>query len=172
MNSELYFSKEVKLKSHFQFIVTGLVLITLVLGTISFVFAGSFKQDYARAYEAFKSAESRNKRAEIEQVAKTFNALAERNDAGILRANAYFWEAACYYYLKQYLWALQGFERVLIYNPIENKKEDARFKIIQCYVRLKWDKAARWEIERFKKDLWYSRHLKRIPRELRLLGKK
>ncbi len=130
------------------------------------VTAGAFAQDYDAAMAMYRVAKTK---AEYEAAAQRFQALAERKDAGLYKVNALYWLAECWYDLKQYLRALNGFERVLLF-PMSNKEADARFKVALCYARLGWVKGARWEFEQFLRDYPHSANASKARAELQRLN--
>ena len=123
-------------------------ILFLMLGWSSATIAGNFKEDYDRAYKSFEAAKSKS---EINEVANTFRILSKRKDAGILLANTYYWEGACWYRLGDYVRSLQKFEKVLTI-PLSYKEEAARYKVAACYMRLQEFETARWEYNRFLRD--------------------
>lgn len=140
-----------------------LILITLA-SSPQFLLA-AFQEDYSTAYKAFENAKSD---ADKRVVADNFIELSKRSDAGPLKGNTLYWAAECWYSTKEYMKALSGFERVLLL-PGSNKEEDARFKVAYCYMRLGWNDAAKWELQRFLKDFPSSRHVNRIQNALKEL---
>jgi len=147
------------------FIIFTVVILALTVA-VNHSFAG-FREDYNQAYQTYQAAKSR---AEIEASAEAFLKLAERNDAGALKSNSLYWAAECWYDLKDFLRALNGFEKVLIL-PKSNKEEAARYKVAVCYTRLGWDKSARWELNRFIRDYPSSSLVGRAKKELEGLSK-
>jgi len=118
--------------------------------------------EYNDVYQNYKSATTK---AEIEKAAQRFLALAERKDAGALKANSLYWAAECSYDLKEWLKALNGFEKVLLI-PGSNKEEAARFKVAVCYARLGETGSAKWEFNRFLRDYPSSSLVQRVKKEL------
>ena len=136
-----------------------LFLVMLLYGSS---LAGNFKQDYESAYNAYQKARSKT---EFMSAADRFRVLSERDDAGQYRANTLYWLAECYYDLKDYVQALNNFERVLLF-PQSNKEEAARYKVAVCYARLGWNKAAKWELSRFLRDYPESTLAEKARKEL------
>ncbi len=134
----------------------------MVLITSPIQLRADFRQDYDHAYQTYKAATTP---AEIRTAARTFQMLADRKDAGNLKVNSLYWLAECWYDLKEYLKALNCFERALLY-PMSNKEEAARFKVAVCYARLEWNEAARWELSRFLRDYPSSQLAGRVRQEL------
>ena len=146
-----------------------LVLSILILGLlfISHSAIADFRTDYNQVYQEYQASKTR---AEIETVAVKFLELADRDDAGSLKANTLYWAAECFYDVKNYLKALNCFEKVLVL-PQSNKEEAARYKVAACYARLAWNKAAKWEFDRFIRDYPASPLVAKARTELSKLGK-
>ncbi len=140
----------------------GLALASLLLSTS---LQASFQTDYDKALATFRSAKAH---ADYEAAASMFAALTSRKDAGSLQANSLFWLAECYYGLKDYVRALNCFERVLLL-PRSNKEEDSRYKVAVCYIKLGWNDAARWELTRFLRDYPASPKADLVRKELNKL---
>jgi TolA-binding protein len=150
-------------------ITIALKLLTLALVSLLSVqtsLAG-FQADYDKALATFRGAKVK---ADYEQAAAQFAALTQRKDAGSLQGNTIFWLAESYYGLKDYLRALNCFEKVLL-TPKSNKEEDARYKVAVCYVRLGWNDAAKWELTRFLRDFPSSSKVETVRKELTKLPK-
>ncbi len=124
------------------------LLAMLILLPVSDAAAGPFKQNYDRAYKAYQAAKSEK---DYTRVAGMFHELSKRNDAGILKANTFYWQGECCFRVKDFLQALQMFERVLVY-PLSYKEEHARYKVAACYEKLNRKKQAEWEFSRFLRD--------------------
>ncbi len=124
--------------------------------------AATFKQDYDRTFNAYKSATTK---IDFEAAAWQFQALAERDDAGQLKVNALYWQGECWYDIKEYAKALNCFDRVLLF-PNSSKEEGARYKVAVCYVRLGWNDAAEWELSRFMRDFPQSELVRKAREEL------
>jgi TolA-binding protein len=137
----------------------------LAIGTQAF--GADFSADYNLTYQEYQAAKTG---AQIETVADKFLKLADRDDSGALKANSIYWAAECYYDLKNYLKALNCFEKVLLL-PQSNKEEAARYKVAVCYARLGWTEAARWELNRFVRDFPSSSLAGKAKNELNSLGK-
>ncbi len=150
--------------SRFIIIFTAIILTLTV--AVNHSFAG-FREDYNQAYQTYQAAKSK---AKIKASAEAFLKLAGRNDAGALKSNSLYWAAECWYDLKDYLRALNSFEKVLIL-PKSNKEEAARYKVAVCYTRLGWVKAARWELNRFIRDYPSSSLVDKAKKELEGLAK-
>lgn len=110
--------------------------------------SAGFPEDYDKALKTFQSAKVKG---DYENAARLFTTLSLRKDAGTLYANTLYWLAESWYGLKEYVQALNGFEKVLLI-PRSNKEEAARFKVGVCYARLGWNESARWELSRFLRD--------------------
>lgn len=139
-----------------------LILTLSVLLFCTTAWAGGFQQDYDRALKAFQSSKSTS---DYQAAAKAFSALVERKDGGTLHPNCIYWLAECWYGLKSYAQALNGFERALLY-PKSNKEEACRYKVAICYVRLGWKEAAKWELSRFLRDYPKSNLAGSVKKEL------
>ena len=146
-------------------ILLSLTVFVLFLTVLIDPVCAGFRDDYNSTYKAYQSAKTA---AEYTRVAERFLKLSAREDAGLLRGNTFYWAAECWYAQKQYLHALNGFERVLLI-PQSNKEEAARFKVAMCYGRLGWEKCAKWEMNRFLRDYPSSSLVKLIRKELKKL---
>jgi TolA-binding protein len=133
---------------------------------VSNSFAG-INAEYNQAYQDYQASKTRE---EITKAAERFLELADREDAGALKANALYWAAECWYDLKEWLKALNAFERVLVI-PSSNKEEAARFKVAVSNARLGNIKSAKWEFERFLRDFPSSSLVERAKQELAELEK-
>ncbi len=123
------------------------LLITALFFHFSDALAG-FNEDYEKAVKTFQSAKSST---DYQTAIRLFTALADRKEGGALHANCIYWLAESWYGLKDYVKALNGFEKVLLI-PKSNKEEASRYKVGVCYVRLGWNDSARWELSRFLRD--------------------
>lgn len=141
-----------------------LILICFLLPSLS---SAGISAEYNQAYKSYQEAKTR---VEITKAAERFLELADRDDAGALKANALYWAAECWYDLKEWLKALNTFERVLV-TPGSNKEEAARFKVALSNVRLGNIESAKWELERFIRDFPSSSLIKRAGQELADLEK-
>ena len=133
-----------------------------------FIAAGlqaGIKEDYSKTYRSYEKAKTTS---QLRAIARQFQILSNRKDVGIYLANTLYWQAQCYYRMRQYLKALFLFERALLI-PDTNKEEDARLKVAFCYRDMKWKQDAKWEFERFLKDFPRSRHIKVVQKELKRL---
>ncbi|MBT3231797.1 MAG: tetratricopeptide repeat protein [Calditrichaeota bacterium] len=148
-------------------------LVLAVIFTLSFLnstlTAATFQDDYDNAYEQFSKL-GRTDPDQLKQIAGTFRKLSERSDAGKLKANAIYWEGQSLFMIGEYLQALQAFERVLV-NQNSFKEQDARFKVVQCQIRLKWRKSGKWELDRFVRDFPQSKLINVLKNELRRIEK-
>jgi TolA-binding protein len=135
------------------------LLIFCLLAGFGTVWAG-FPEDYDKALKVLQSATTK---AEFEASSRTFEELTQRSDAGALKANALYWLAEAWYGMRDYLKALNGFEKVMLY-PQSNKEEPSRFKVAACYARLGLTDSARWEFSRFLRD-YPSSNLVKIARD-------
>jgi len=151
-------------QKRFKYLFSVLCIVTMV-GVQAF--CADFKTDYNQTYQEYQAAKHRE---QIEAVAEKFLKLADRDDAEALKANTIYWAAECYYDLKNYLKALNCFEKVLILSQ-SNKEEAARYKVAVCYARLGWNEAARWELNRFVRDFPSSTLAGKAKSELGSLGK-
>lgn len=158
------------LKNQMIILILAVVIFTIGLGN-SLSFASTFKEDYDKAYELFSALSNEPQKAKLASVAVIFRELAKRNDAGKLKANALYWEGQCWFLSEDYLQALQVFERVLV-NQNSNKEQDARFKVVQCHIHLKWMESAKWEVNRFEQDFPESKLIPLLKGELRRIEKK
>jgi TolA-binding protein len=141
-----------------------LTVLYLTFGAVQAVHAG-FGADYNKVLKNFQSA----KRPEdYKAAALQFGLLAERKDAGMLQSNCFYWLGECWYELRDYVQALNCFEKVLIF-PKSNKEEAARYKVALCYVRLDWSDSARWELARFLRDFPASALVAVVKKELEKL---
>ncbi|MCF7809879.1 tetratricopeptide repeat protein [bacterium] len=141
------------------FILTCFVL-------VSRSFAG-INAEYNQAYQDYQESKTKE---EITRAAERFLELADRDDAGALKANALYWAAECWYDLKEWLKALNTFEKVLVI-PGSNKEEAARFKVAVSNARLGNIESAKWELERFLRDFPSSTLVDRARQELGELKK-
>ena len=146
--------------------VLVIILGASILSVPATTYAG-FQADYDRALKVFQSAKSN---ADYQAAIKAFSTLAERKDAGDLYANCLYWIAESWYGLKDYVQALNEFEKVLV-TPKSNKEEAARYKVAICYVRLDWEDSARWELSRFLRDFPASNLAGSVKKELDKLPK-
>jgi len=145
--------------------------LTLALLSSLTVFAAAradFRDDYDRAVAEYQKASNRSN---YEAVAARFMALSKRDDAGSLRDNVFYWLGESHYDLKDYLKALDCFERVLL-HPQTPKEESARFKVAVCYANLGWIEAAKWELSGFLRDYPASQLTQRARAELQNLTEK
>lgn len=145
--------------------IFNLILVVVLLCGTGTDSRAAFKDDYDRAYAELKELQNSTERSQIIDVADTFHDLSKRRDAGILLANCYYWEGQCWFLLKEYNRALQVFEKVMTV-PNNYKIRDGRFKVAQCYARLKNKKVAEWEFQRFKEEFPNSSHIQILEREL------
>lgn len=148
--------------------ISFIILIALCSGLFgSYLSAqeSSFKVDYDAALANYWKV---RQTIEIKEIAKTFQQLSSREDAGLLKANAFYWEGECWFRINDYLQALQAFERVLVITD-SYKEEAARYMVTSCYVRLGRTKAARWEAERFLRDYPKSDLRSALKKELKRL---
>ncbi len=144
------------------------LIIALILICSNQVYGGAFKDDYAQTYDFYQAAIEKKDNNLIRQAAEKFHVLTLREDAGSLGSNAQYWESQSWFAVKEYAKALQGFERVLL-DKGSNKEEAARFKVVHCYIRLKWQKEADWELKRFAKDYPQSKLLGTLRAEIKSL---
>jgi len=136
----------------------------VLLATLCFSSTASagFTQDYESALNTFRGAKAP---ADYQKAAKLFTTLADRKDAGDMAGNCLYWQAECWYGLKEYTKALSAFEKVLLL-PKSNKEEACRYKVAVCYVRLGMNDSARWELTRFLRDFPSSTLTTSAKREL------
>ncbi|NQT35718.1 tetratricopeptide repeat protein [bacterium] len=139
-------------------------LIICLSAGLNEMYAG-FRHDYTQAYKSYENAKNQ---AQLVASAERFLKLTERDDAGALKENCYYWAGECLYKLKKYHQALGSFERVML-MPGSNKEEAARFKAAMCYVKMENVKAARWELNRFLRDYPSSSLVKYVNNQLKKL---
>ncbi len=132
--------------------------------------AATFIEDYDKAYDQYSALSKKSDRSQLTQTAMTFRELTKRKYTGKLKANPIYWEGQCLFLLGEYLHALQTFERVLV-NHNSYKEVDARFKVVQCQIRLKWLKSTKWEFDRFVNDFPENKLIKVLKYELRQVEK-
>jgi TolA-binding protein len=149
-----------------RILVSAISLILVGLIPSGTAMAG-FQQDYDKALKTFQNSKSPG---DYQAAAKQFSALVERQDGGALHANCLYWLAECWYGLKDYVQALNGFEKALLF-PKSNKEEASRYKVAVCYVRLGWKDSAKWELSRFLRDYPKSSLAGSVKRELDKLPK-
>ncbi len=145
--------------------VYNYLIAALLLLVFSNPLMANFRADYDKAYKAFQNAKTTKQKT---AVAKTFETLSLRKDAGTLKANSVYWEAECWFQLKDYQHALNKFERVLL-HPQSNKEEAARFKVAVRYVKLGLIETAKWELSRFLRDYPASKLTTLVRKELNAL---
>jgi len=134
------------LKGRTPALIVGLTLLaTLCFSQIAFA---GFQQDYDKAVESFRACKAP---ADYRKTAEMFGSLITRKDAGALLGNCLYWQAECWYGLKEFEKALNAFEKALLL-PNSNKEEACRYKVAVCYAKLGWHDTARWELTRFLRD--------------------
>ncbi|MDP8240745.1 MAG: tetratricopeptide repeat protein [Candidatus Hatepunaea meridiana] len=139
--------------------------VSIILFAIASSIFADFKEDYNQVYQNYTSAGTPE---QIRVAAQEFINLADRDDAGALKANSYYWAGECFYKVKDYIKALTNFEKVLAI-PKSNKEEHARFKVAMCYIRLDRKEAAKWELNRFIRDYPSSSLIHLVKRALKKL---
>jgi len=127
-------------------LVIGLAILATVC--LSNLATAGFQQDYDKAVTSFRSCKAP---ADYRKAAEEFGSLIARKDAGALLGNCLYWQAECWYGLKEYEKALNAFEKALLV-PNSNKEEACRYKVAACYSRLGLNDSARWELTRFLRD--------------------
>lgn len=152
------------MKSRGYLLISSIILFQVLTSDAAVAGIGA---EYNAAFQTYKSATTK---AEIEQAAERFLVLADRKDADALKANALYWAAECWYDLKEWMKALNSFEKVLLI-PGSSKEEAARFKVALCYARLGEVETAKWELNRFLRDFPSSSLVGRIRKELSDLSK-
>jgi len=148
----------------FSLFSAGLIILCAAVPLI----AVTFQEDYDQTYRDFQTATDQNSKEKLRTCAERFHELSQRDDAGSLRANCIYWQGQCLYQMGSYLPAMQVFERVLTL-PGSNKEEAARFKVVQCLIRLKWKKEAQWEFDRFGRDYTQSALMATLKAEMKIL---
>ena len=103
-----------------------------------------YKTRYDEALSAFKA-------RQYQQAIEYFESLLAASSSHSLADNAQFWIGECHFALRQYDAAIIDFEKVLTF-PKSNKKADAQFKLVYCYLRKGNKEKAREEFERLKAD--------------------
>jgi len=91
--------------------------------------SGSPKQVYDRAFETFRA-------GDLDGAEALFRSFAEGHARHDLADNALYWWAECRYHRKDFLGALQLFQRILEEQPQGNKVPDAMVKMGLCLVNL------------------------------------
>ena len=90
---------------------------------------GTPKQVYDRAFETFRA-------GNLDGAEALFRSFAEAHARHDLADNALYWWAECRYHRKDFLGALQLFQRILEEQPQGNKVPDAMVKMGLCLVNL------------------------------------
>jgi len=122
--------------------------VLLILSTLVSVANASPAQEYDRLYEEYSCAKTT---ADWQTILGKLERFAERNDAGLYRANAYYWIGERHYDRRDYSLALAAFEKASTI-PGSYKERDARIKVIYCYLKLELFTTAKWEIDRFERE--------------------
>lgn len=145
-----------------HFGLAAAALAAILVAGIAIAAPAGFQQDYDKAVASFRASKSPDdyRRAESQ-----FAALIERKEAGDLLGNCLFWQAECWYGLKEYAKALNAFEKALLL-PRSNKEEACRYKVAVCYARLEMNESAKWELTRFLRDYPKSELAGAAKREL------